>query len=491
MKGKIVFRWSVEGKTTFNEIKEPIAHAPVLVCPNYTQYFIIYSYASEHTMSAILMQKNQEGIESPIAFMNFPLKVDELKYSQMEKHAYVIVKVVKYFKFYILNSHTLVLVPDTTVKSILTQQEFGTKRGNWIAKIQEYDLEIRPTKLVHGKDLYQLMTENGSSHLCDKVDDISECLPTVLFVNTTNEWYSSISHFLTYGDCPSYLSYRERRNVKLKVANFVIWDNCLYKNIDGVFPRCVDKVQQVKYYWPTLFKEKYKWVRKCDLCQQFVGKQKITVLPLKPVVIDEPFKQWGLDFIGVINPSPSVGHTYVLTATDYFNKWVEVIPVRHTTSKVVCRFLKENIICRFGVPNKIKADNAATFSSYEITQFFFEYGITLSHSSNYYPQALFDALWVDHSTPKRAIGMSPFQFLYGLNTEIPITLELPMLNLARAVEDDTYVDALNKIIMFFTQLEEQRAQVVDHLAKHQKQVKTLFDKKTKSRDFKVGDLVLL
>ncbi|KAH9294495.1 hypothetical protein KI387_040301, partial [Taxus chinensis] len=52
------------------------------------------------------------------------------------------------FRFYILNSHSVVLVPDTTIKSILTQQEFGTTRGNWVAKVQEYDLDIRPTNLV-------------------------------------------------------------------------------------------------------------------------------------------------------------------------------------------------------------------------------------------------------------------------------------------------------------------------------------------------------
>ena len=58
----------------FVEIKDAIAHAPMLVCLDYTKSFIMYSYASEHTLSAILMQKNNEGVESPISFMSFPLK---------------------------------------------------------------------------------------------------------------------------------------------------------------------------------------------------------------------------------------------------------------------------------------------------------------------------------------------------------------------------------------------------------------------------------
>lgn len=81
MKDKMIFRWNTEGKATFSEIEEVVAHAPVLVCPSYTQDFIIYSYDFEHTMSTILMMKNQEGIESPTTFMRFPLKSHELKYS--------------------------------------------------------------------------------------------------------------------------------------------------------------------------------------------------------------------------------------------------------------------------------------------------------------------------------------------------------------------------------------------------------------------------
>lgn len=88
----------------------------------------------------------------------------------------------------------------------------------------------------------------------------------------------------------------------------------------------------------------------------------------------------------MINPSSNASHSYVLTATDYFTKWVEAIPVKNATSEIICRFLKENIISRFGVPFKIVTDNATTFSSSEISKFCFEYNILLTHSSYYYPQ---------------------------------------------------------------------------------------------------------
>ncbi|KAH9332062.1 hypothetical protein KI387_004170, partial [Taxus chinensis] len=58
---------------------------------------------------------------------------------------------------------------------------------------------------------------------------------------------------------------------------------------------------------------------------------KLTAFPLNPVFIEEPFQQWGLDFIRVLNPNSSASHTHVLTATDYFMKWVEAIPVKKTS----------------------------------------------------------------------------------------------------------------------------------------------------------------
>ena len=69
------------------------------------------------------MQENKEGIQAPISFMSMPLKNKELRYSQMVKYAYVVVKDLKNFRFYILHSHSMIHVPDPTVKNILTQQD--------------------------------------------------------------------------------------------------------------------------------------------------------------------------------------------------------------------------------------------------------------------------------------------------------------------------------------------------------------------------------
>ena len=158
MKGKQNFRWNEQGKQDFKDIKEAIAQAHLLVKPDFRKDFIMYCYASSYTVTTILLQQNEESIESPISFMSISVKKHKINYSPIEKHAFSLVKAVKYFRFYIFHSHTIAFVPDPAVKSILTQQEVGSnKRGNWIARIHEYDLDLKPTKLVHEKGLCELM----------------------------------------------------------------------------------------------------------------------------------------------------------------------------------------------------------------------------------------------------------------------------------------------------------------------------------------------
>ena len=79
----------------------------------------------------------------------------------MEKQAYALVKSLKDFRIYILQSHITAFVPTAAVKDILVQGDSEGKRGRWIAKIQEYDLDICPTKLIKGQELVKILSESN------------------------------------------------------------------------------------------------------------------------------------------------------------------------------------------------------------------------------------------------------------------------------------------------------------------------------------------
>ena len=74
-----------------------------------------------------------------------------------------------------------------------------------------------------------------------------------------------------------------------------------------------------------------------------------------------PFSVWGIDVIGRIVTKDSNGHEYILVAIDYFTKWVEAASYSMLKAKHMTRFLKNNIISRFGVPQEIISNNGSHF----------------------------------------------------------------------------------------------------------------------------------
>jgi hypothetical protein len=79
----------------------------------------------------------------------------------MEKQVYAMVKSLKDFRTYVLHSKVIVYVPTSSVKDILVQFDNYGKRGLWLAKIQEFDLEIKPMRLVKGQGLGKLLAESN------------------------------------------------------------------------------------------------------------------------------------------------------------------------------------------------------------------------------------------------------------------------------------------------------------------------------------------
>lgn len=77
----------------------------------------------------------------------------------------------------------------------------------------------------------------------------------------------------------------------------------------------------------------------------------------------------------------------------------------------------------------------------------------------------------------------------GREARLPLSLELPFLNLAHQLElleNDVISIRYAKLI----ELEEVRERAMQTLGVHQGQVNKCFDKKATFRTFKVGDLVL-
>jgi hypothetical protein len=91
--------------------------------------------------------------------MRKSLRDSEINYTITEKQAYALVKSLNHFRTYVGYSKIKAFIPYPTVKDVLSQQDCLGSRGKWVSQIQEYDLEIKPSKIIKGQGLAKMLTK--------------------------------------------------------------------------------------------------------------------------------------------------------------------------------------------------------------------------------------------------------------------------------------------------------------------------------------------
>ena len=174
---------------------------------------------------------------------------------------------------------------------------------------------------------------------------------------------------------------------------------------------------------------------------------------LNPVTSPWSFAQWEMDIIDHL-PITTVQKKFLLLATDYFSKWVEAEAYANIKGKDVSKFVWKNIVCRFGFPRALVANNGPLFDIILFRTFYSELNIKNLYSTPHYPQSneqanvtnktLLSALkkmlkngkgkWVDElpgvlwayrTTSRRPIRATPFSLAYGMEAIIPTKIDMP------------------------------------------------------------------
>eukprot|EP00253_Pinus_taeda_P005043 PITA_05043 len=331
IKKNSIFKWGQDEYEAFNLIKQAMFNAPSLATPNFFDPFILYTFASDRSYAAILTKENQDKAEAPISFFSSNLKGVELNYSNVEKQAYVVFKAIKYFRPFLLKTHTKIIVPFQVVRNLLVQKDVGEKRANWVTPLQEYDVEIKPASIVKGQRFCKMLA--GAS-LISKIPS-TEIQMYKVSLNIVESLYADIIFFLKNGYAPPNLDYTKKRALRLKDKQCQLVNDVIFRmNYDYALLRCLEKYKAEKvlqelhdgpvgghyagdatahkilcvgYYWPTLFKDAHSYIRKCQICQTTAGRQKKPSFPLQLVNIEQPFDQCGLDIIDRITQKASFG----------------------------------------------------------------------------------------------------------------------------------------------------------------------------------------
>jgi hypothetical protein len=169
----------------------------------------------------------------------------------MEKQAYALVKALKAFRVYVLHSKFIAYVPSASVKDVLTQPDIDRRRSKWIARILEFDLDIKPTKLIKGQGLAKLLADSNYKALeIDMIHEQAESSDrgsqgTVPLAACP--WYKDILYFLQELRSPDGMEKSKARDLKLRAIKYCLIGPSLYwRDPQGMLLLCLDQQQAQK-----------------------------------------------------------------------------------------------------------------------------------------------------------------------------------------------------------------------------------------------------
>uniref|UniRef100_A0A2N9HVU2 Integrase catalytic domain-containing protein n=1 Tax=Fagus sylvatica TaxID=28930 RepID=A0A2N9HVU2_FAGSY len=237
---------------------------------------------------------------------------------------------------------------------------------------------------------------------------------------------------------------------------------------------------------------------------------------------------WGMDVIGAITPKASNGHEFILVAidyftkwVDYFTKWVEACSFKNVTQVAVTRFVKNNIICRYGMPEMLITDNASNLNNRMMDQLCQQFKIQHHNSAPYRPKmnGAVEAAnknanknvkkilskmtetykdWHEHlpyalcayrTSVRTSVGATPYSLVYGMEAVLPVEVEIPSLRILSQtqLEEAEWAQARYEQLNF---IDEKRLAALCHGQLYQRRIERAYNKKARPRTFQPGDLVL-
>ena len=246
-----------------------------------------------------------------------------------------------------------------------------------------------------------------------------------------------------------------------------------------------------------------------------VGKpnQPIPVAPLKPVpACGEPFGDILVDCVGPL-PKTKSGNKFLFTIMCKSTRFPEAIPLRNIKiPKIIDALVR--FFTFVGLPESVQSDQGSNFMSGIMQQVMCQLGIKQYRSSAYHPesqgalerfhqtlknmirayctqyqsewyQGIHLLLFAAREVVQESLGFSPFELVFGRTVRGPLKL-LKEMWLADDPPDSLLdqVSSLRYRLISATHLAQQ------NLKHSQYKMKTWYDKKAKSRSFKVGEKVL-
>jgi transposase InsO family protein len=174
LKKDVPFLWTEQIDNAFQNLKQIISSDPMLVLPSFEKPFILYTDASDVSISYVLAQKDSSGRERPVCFGGRAIKSHELKWPTYEKEALAVVAGVSYYRKYLEQNNRrgikfILLTDNSAVTFLLNNNANKGRISRWSLQLQQYQFEIKHiagTKNVVADALSRRQYDDSSSEDC-------------------------------------------------------------------------------------------------------------------------------------------------------------------------------------------------------------------------------------------------------------------------------------------------------------------------------------
>ena len=113
LKKDTTFEWTEETQQAFEELKQQLTSAPVLMMPDQTKPFQIKCDASKYASGAVLTQLDSNGDWHPVAFLSRTFSETEHNYEIYDRELLAIVRALEEWWHYIQGSgHPMIIYSD-------------------------------------------------------------------------------------------------------------------------------------------------------------------------------------------------------------------------------------------------------------------------------------------------------------------------------------------------------------------------------------------
>jgi len=151
LKKEDVFKWEPEHQKAFEEIKSYLTNPPILSPLMKDRRMKLYIAASEYTISSMLAQEDENGVERAIYYLSRVLSDVETRYHPSEKLCLCLYFSCTKLKHYIKPFYVYIYSHFDIIKHMLSKPVLHSRVGKWALALTKYSLTYQSLKSVKGQ----------------------------------------------------------------------------------------------------------------------------------------------------------------------------------------------------------------------------------------------------------------------------------------------------------------------------------------------------